>query len=348
MGTYKKLIYKLLYFSGARILASIFLRHPYCSILAYHRICPLKDQDGLFKDMFTSPEIFQKQMGYLAQKHNIITLEELINALLEGKTIKKNSVVITFDDGYEDNYQYALPILKKYAFPATIFISTAYIETDRIFWWDRLAFLITNADRPKISLKFRGNTLKLNLVGFKNKVHSFEKIAAIIKGLSVLEGDELLIGLESLLNITKKANYPRMLSWGQLEEMLNQDISVGAHTHSHGALSCLSKESFEQEMVLPRRILESKLKRKIEYIAYPYGEEKYINDSSIAMTKDAGYKAGLTNNQGVIFGNDDVFRLRRIGIGGDESIEVFKMKVQGAISQLSWIKKMGKKSGYQN
>jgi peptidoglycan/xylan/chitin deacetylase (PgdA/CDA1 family) len=90
-------------------------------ILNYHSINPTHSTS-------TSPEDFELQMKYLAENFNVISLTEFCRFRAEGRTLPARSIIVTFDDGYEDNYLYAFPVLKKFNIPATIFLTTGFIE----------------------------------------------------------------------------------------------------------------------------------------------------------------------------------------------------------------------------
>jgi len=109
-------------------------------ILAYHSVAYKEDSP------FVVPENFIKQMEYIKKKgYEVITLDELVESIKNKKRLKRNKVVITFDDGYKNNFEYAYPILKKFGFPATIFLATNYIGNDERFLdWDQVRIMSKN------------------------------------------------------------------------------------------------------------------------------------------------------------------------------------------------------------
>lgn len=114
----------LMYYSGVVFLYSLFNKRPRARILVYHSI----SEDPL-NPFSVSPEDFEAQVQFLSQEYNVISLEELIACIVDkGQEIPLDSVVITFDDGFGDNYTYAYPVLKKYGVPATIFVITERLE----------------------------------------------------------------------------------------------------------------------------------------------------------------------------------------------------------------------------
>jgi peptidoglycan/xylan/chitin deacetylase (PgdA/CDA1 family) len=105
-------------------------------ILAYHEVCHLPQETNHHHPYNVTLSAFKEQMDFLKKNnYSVMRLEELIFYIKEQKEITKNSVVITFDDGYKTNYTNALPILKQYNFPATIFLAADYIGTNEVFPW---------------------------------------------------------------------------------------------------------------------------------------------------------------------------------------------------------------------
>ena len=108
----------------------------FVTILAYHEICSLPKEIGRLHSYNVTPSAFQKQMEFLHEnKYKVMRLEELVYCLTEQREMPKKSVVITFDDGYKNDYVKALPILKQYNFPATIFLAADYIGQNEVFPW---------------------------------------------------------------------------------------------------------------------------------------------------------------------------------------------------------------------
>src|SRR5579872_3996890 len=123
-------------------------------ILAYHRIWDIRDEDGFPFDIeLVSACIgeFQWQMEYVRRNFDPITFATLLKILDGEQSAPPKPIIITFDDGFEDNFQNAFPILSALDVPATIFLSTGYIGGERTFWYDRLAQLILRA--PECNLK---------------------------------------------------------------------------------------------------------------------------------------------------------------------------------------------------
>lgn len=302
-----------------------------CAILAYHRVCPHKDSNGILSELSVEPEAFEQQIKYLKERrYMIVALAELLESLEKKREINK-TVTLTFDDAYQDLYEYALPILKKYDVPATIFVPTAFIESGQKFWWDRLAAILKDTPKTLLVLNWNDSTLrfKLNTEALKKK--AFYSISYLFKHADDPEREDILETISENLEVRDSAVSPSCLRWDHIKEMSRARISFGAHTHTHRALSSLEPSEFKEELCLPKEILESHLRQEIDAFAYPYGEQDDFNMQSINAIKMAGYKYALTMIQGLVSLGDNVFNLPRIGIGGYDTNEIFQLKLSGLI-----------------
>ncbi|MDP2927670.1 MAG: polysaccharide deacetylase family protein [Candidatus Omnitrophota bacterium] len=141
-------------------------------ILVYHSI---GYGEGGF---FVKPENFIKQMAFIKKNgYEVITLDELVRSIKDKKSFKRNKIVITIDDGYKDNFQYAYPVLKKFGFPATIFLVTDYIGKGFLNWDEVIAM-------SKDNIAFGGHTKTHFYLGVvKDEKAAFEEIAGSKKAI---------------------------------------------------------------------------------------------------------------------------------------------------------------------
>jgi hypothetical protein len=124
-------------------------------VLAYHRINSLPDPDYPFSSgtITATPEEFDKQMAFVSNHFTAINFGILSDLLSSAKPLPSNPIIITFDDGYEDNYTEAWPILKHHNLTATIFISTSYIDSGELFWYDKMHYMFRKTSQPKLTLE---------------------------------------------------------------------------------------------------------------------------------------------------------------------------------------------------
>lgn len=262
--------------------------------LLYHRISSLN------QDIFNiaiSPSIFEEQMACLSKKYNIIRFEDDWNSAVDGKNI-----VITFDDGYYDNYEVALPILKKYQVPATFFISTGYIGKSEEFWWDKLITLLTV--KKQYPEQYH---LKNELYDYIWQTDSVEKRLNMIKSMHTLLRLETYqihskwlgeiekwadISYDEISNISLKN---RSLSVEELQKMAQESlVTIGGHTVHHASLGGLSLQEQEKEIKESIDTLSTILKKNIEVFSYPFGGKCDYTQDTYSILKKYGVKKAAT------------------------------------------------------
>jgi len=329
----------VVYWSGLlslfAFLKRIFLPYGDLVILMYHSVLDFgeEERECLQPGLIVSQQIFDKQMSYLARNHNLLSLEQLIELLKNNKPIPKRTVVITFDDGWRDNYLYAYPILKKYRVPATIFLPTDFVGTHKIFWFLQVKLLLAGGNFPseklagilekvkeenKTSLSAGSlNSLDIDSIGGdadnfieKMKHLDFEVIQKVIDSMIA----------ESGIPQDERTKKRWVLSWDEVMEMNQNNIDFGSHGQSHRILTALSTDEVRQELVESKNIIEEETGKKVHLFSYPNGD---YNSELKKLVQEAGYRCAVT-----IKGCEekekepDLFALRRIGVHEDVSTDL--------------------------
>jgi len=166
-------------------------------IFYYHRVCDPEDDFLASPDLVVSNNNFEKQMQFIKEEFNVLPLDVAIGHFKKGKRLSCRDIAITFDDGYIDNYINAYPILKKYGISATIFITTGYIGSSNLLWWDRLSLIIKAMRNTEIKwgdfssdLLTRG--LKNILSNKKNLRRSLTPLTDYLKSVGVHKREEII------------------------------------------------------------------------------------------------------------------------------------------------------------
>ena len=183
------------------------------------------------------------------------------------------AIAVTFDDGYKDNLTYALPILKKYNIPATIYITTRLPEGDCRMWWYELEELCYSHNSIVFTIK--GKSYNFKIQDRTQKTRCFRKIHNLIQSLSENE-QKLLMGF--IRQGKKPKNYKKYcLTWGEIQQLDREPlITIGAHTHSHANMKQLTIEEMEKEILTSKLLLEEKIGHTIDHFAYPYGTSNEV------------------------------------------------------------------------
>ncbi|MBI5591935.1 MAG: tetratricopeptide repeat protein [Deltaproteobacteria bacterium] len=286
-------------------------------ILNYHRIRPSNPQfrtafdDGVYS---VNEDEFTRQIKWL--KHNTLILSEkdLINqhnksGFLPPRT-SKPCVVITFDDGYRDNYTIAFQILKYFEVPAILFVTTQMINTRQLSWWDIIAYLIKHSKEPFIAFdgqKFFLPDQKQDAIMFfqqRMKQGQYELTKYLLSELS--EACEVALPDSTLQD-------REILTWEEIRDMARHQVAIGSHTHTHRVLSSISLNSQKEEMILSKLIIEENIGSPVLTISYPVGEPRFILPETSELAAASGYLLGFTTNTGVNdWKNIQPYRVKRI------------------------------------
>ena len=289
-------------------------------ILYYHRVND--DNDPFFHSVST--KLFEQEMQYVARHHKVVSLSEVLEHLANNS--KEMVLAITFDDGYQDNYHNAFPILQRYNLPATIFLTTGSMDTGEPLWFERLAlalkattkeFVDFDIDIPR-RLWLRTPAERLNANG-----HILDILRALPDGDRTQWLDEILRRLGA---VDYGARRNRMLTWDQVRLMKARGIDFGGHTVTHPFISKLTRERVMSEVSGCKRRIEEELQSPVEYFAYPNGREEDFGMSNKELIRAAGYRAAVTTIWGMNYRSTDPFELRRGG-PWEASLPLFAYKL---------------------
>lgn len=302
-------------------------------IFVYHRVSPRRDNSSVAN---ICPKEFEKQIRYLKENFKIYSLEKLINFLSNNSTdkeTKENIAVITFDDGYKDNYVYAHPILKKYQVPATIFLVTEYIGKNQLFWWDKIEYIIYHTKKREINISNFG---KYFLTDDKKKLYCVLFLLKKFKKMSENLKNKYIDELQNICHVTIPSGLGKkvILSWDEIGEMKNNKISFGAHTLTHVNLININLEEAKKEISKSKAMIEDRLKGDVISFAYPYGS-KYYNNDIIKLIKSNGFICAVTTSEKLIskFKFYNNYSLPRISAGSD--FDSFTIKASGIFSDFN-------------
>ncbi len=292
-------------------------------IFGYHRIRP--DQAGQtneFDDDVFGPtqSQFRMHVDWLRKHARIISEDELLNILATRRPPKKRCVMLTFDDGYRDNFKLAYPVLKEYQVPAMFFIPTLSISNRTLGWWDIIAYCIKNS--RKDAIHYDGQTLLLKSDKQAAKIFFLEKMKATACGHTA----DLLARLADTCEVdfpSRAIQDAQLMTWDHIREMALGGMGIGSHGHTHRVMATLPRDVQEEEMRLSREILATKLDIPIRSIAYPVGDYTHFTHESKDIARTCGYQLGFSFNTGYTsWEGSDHFNMRRLG--GPEDLGMIK------------------------
>ncbi|MCK4589168.1 MAG: polysaccharide deacetylase family protein [Nanoarchaeota archaeon] len=239
------------------------------------------------------------------------------------------------DDGYLSNYSLAYPILKKLNIPATIFLTTSFVNQKEFLWMDRVEYALALARPNHYRLNVHDQKLLLDLRNDDLKLKSLKKIKSLIKSEPQGLRLKFIAELESLLKnkLTLNEKTPEIylpLDWHQVQKMVEKElVSIGGHTHTHAILTKCSPKELKKELSLAKKIIEKNIKIKLLPFAYPNGTVKDFNKQIQSYLKQLNYSCALTTMSGFNNKKTDLFELRRIAVDDRMDWIEFIMNISG-------------------
>ena len=290
-------------------------------ILTYHRVNA--GHDPYFPAV--PPEQFTEQMEYLASRFFVCPLTEAV-ARLQANDIPPNTVVVTFDDGYRDNYTHAFPILSAFSIPATIFLATAAIGSGLVLWHDRV-FAAFRKTRVSTLAGYDKNGRTYSLNTLTERLEAQHNILRFLRAVDNQEREIWITRLMIDLQVEeKKEDLMLMLSWDEVRYMHQHGTTFGSHTMTHPILSTLSSEAMQQEIEESRAAILREIGVAPTAFAYPNGSCADFTPITKMLLRDAGYDCAVTTVFGVNEAGQDVFELRRGG-PWEEHLPTFATKM---------------------
>jgi glycosyltransferase involved in cell wall biosynthesis/peptidoglycan/xylan/chitin deacetylase (PgdA/CDA1 family) len=305
-------------------------------ILLYHRIAdePI-DPWGLA----VSPDHFEEHLGVLRRTRQPFPLVEFVRGLQEG-TLPPNAVTVTFDDGYVDNLVSGKPRLAAADVPATVFLTTGYVNSSREFWWDELTRLLLLGKGPKnFELMIRGQPLQLDIGGdpparqVVNTPAADRRHVALIsiwKVLRHLEDGERELAMRILRSNFAVTDHNGLRGRGMTTQEIHALVAgglvtIGAHTVTHPALPSLEVEACRREVAESKFACEALIGAPVSTFAYPYGDfDAKVRKEVIG----AKFTIACSTQRGPAIATSDGFALPRFyapNVGGDEFEQVLRL-----------------------
>jgi len=274
------------------------------SILIYHRVLPVDDE---FNHWDVTAAEFELQMRALSGQFSPLPLGEAIERLGTG-SLPARAVCVTFDDGYADNAETALPILRKHRVPATFFIATGYLGGGRMFN-DTVTEAIRGIPAPTLDLASLGlGTVALDSVAAKHA--AIAKLLPVLKYLPTREREAWAARLADMAGLPERSDL--MMREEQVRELHAAGMEIGAHTVSHPILLNAALDVARREIVESGRRLAEIVRAPVRLFAYPNGKPGVdYGTEHVAMVRDAGYAAAVSTGWGVATAQSDRFQLPR-------------------------------------
>jgi peptidoglycan/xylan/chitin deacetylase (PgdA/CDA1 family) len=266
-----------------------------CVVLLYHRVASPDTDPQLLS---VTPENFNAQLNYLKNNFKVLTIDEFQFYLDKKIKFPKNAVLITFDDGYADNYYEALPVLEKLKLQALFYISTGTIDTSKEFWWDAVERILLLRENKPLSENILINGVSFSLANLNDKQQFglYNTLLPVLRNMPGGLRDDYINQLADIFNSHIDRDSHRALKSEELIRLQQSPFAIiGAHTHLHPSLGALTYEEQFLEIEQSKLILSDVLNREITHFSYPFGTINDFNENTFLIVKKLGFKLVAAN-----------------------------------------------------
>lgn len=249
------------------------------------------------RELFSaSAEQFEFQVAYIKRRFPVLLPYEVADMIARKKKLTRMHAMITFDDGYIDNYMIAYKLLHAYQVPATFYLVSDFVGTGYLPWWDVIAYLVRRTKK---------RSLQLTCCDERPVMLEPDREAAISTVVSAYKSDlnqDAPAFLEELRHETEveiEGEERRFLNWEEAREMAAGGMEIGSHTQTHPLMSKLSPDDQRRELQRSKATIEEQIGRPVDSFAYPNGSPKDVTPITLEQVKEAGYKTAFSFYGGI-------------------------------------------------
>jgi len=327
-----------LYFTGAH-----YLLRPIFSgvgaIFMLHHVRPRRDAEFQPNHhLEVTPEFLRAMLAHIRSRGiDIITMDEVHRRLIE-RNFSRRFACFTLDDGYRDNRDFALPVMREFDAPFTVFVASDFAEGTGRLWWIVLEMVIAKAS--SIEAAIGGVATRLDTSTPAAKQAAFDRLHDWLRSLPAEHDIHREIAALCARHGVDETAVCRELcmSWDELKPFADDAlVTVGAHSITHCNLARQTREIASHEMAISRARVEEVLQRPVVHLAYPYGDKIAAGAREFALAHAAGYKTAVTTRPGMIFPEsaDHLTALPRVSLNGNyQDTRILPVLTSGAATAM--------------
>lgn len=291
---------------------------------------------GVEQDTQFDPNVFsgsvqsvQSRLEAIRRKFRLISPRELAEHINEPDWPAVPLAMITFDDGYRDNFSLGLPLLQSLGISATFFVTTDFVGDKRLAWWDEAAWLVRNSTVEAISLQGMGVPLVIDRDDMQG---SIRRVLLYFKEVTTIPLDDKLQALREGCGCgaTIPEHKRLFMDWDEIGQLVAAGMEIGSHTCSHRLLAHLSEEEQLFELADSKRLIEEKVGGEVISLAYPVGGDDSFTHRTCALASQCGYRLAFTFGQsGAVAARPagDPLRIPRLSLGAGASVRDLQCSV---------------------
>lgn len=294
-------------------------------VLMYHRVLTTEERrrTGSHPGIVVDRDTFAQQMAFLKRRFVVLSLEEFAGRMERRVPFPDSSCLITFDDGWKDNFTNALPVLLRHGLPAVVFLPANYIGRKRLFWQEALvhlavsAVMTVRADSAR-ALRIRELLAPIHLESILG-LPDDDPRPAIIQAISRQKGtapslmESTLKGLANELeaDMDEAGEIDGFLDWEQVKIMSQEGVVFGGHGAEHQLLTQVSQDEAQREIQTSKDMVDRRFEKTVPVFSYPNG---YFTREVIEQVKGTGYRLAFITRRGLVCCEDDRYTVRRLNI----------------------------------
>jgi peptidoglycan/xylan/chitin deacetylase (PgdA/CDA1 family) len=307
----------------------------YLTVLTYHRVLDVGLDFPFDEDLVSaSSQQFDEQLSFIGKHFNVINFKMLREHMEGGAHLPDRPLILTFDDGYIDNFEVAYPLLRKHNMTGTMFVAAGYISRNRLFWWDKIAYIVKSTDKSGIELQGRWN-LAVDFERHSGKQGAARHVIKWAKTKPDEEKEAFILELAEHCGVEfDENNFCLTMTWENLLEMSNNGIEIGAHSVNHPIFSNVDVERLRDEVIGSKQMIEERLGSEV--VAFgapgrgriPAQDKLRFEENLKKILAEGGFSYSSMYRFGLAYErNFDPYMVSRIGIESYDGALLFRGKV---------------------
>lgn len=307
-------------------------------VLGYHRVTREPQPVDTIEEALAVPvDEFRRQMAWVGHMLSPVHLEAFASFRQNRRAFRRPPVAVTFDDGYRDNLTLALPVLREFGVPATIFVTTGHVGKRKAFWWNELSHLVWGASAGEYGFELQGRRHCFRLASAAERQFAFWRLFRLLCRMPEVQRQTALrlLRREFGRGVETEAPAVETLSPEDIAEAPGGLLRFGAHTVHHVVLTKVPPEEARQEIVGSIAQLRAWTGSDVTTFAYPLGDASSFDERVRSMLAQAGIRYAVTTLKGANTPSQDPLTLRRTLIDGADDYCTFVCKVVGLFDLLN-------------
>ena len=326
-----------LYFSGAHHLLRPIFSGVGAIFMLHHVRPPGEGEFQPNRHLEVSPEFLRAMLAHLAARGiDVVTMDEVHQRLIE-RNFSRRFACFTFDDGYRDNREFALPVMREFDAPFTLYVASDFAQGSGRLWWSELEMAIARAER--IEATIGGLACRIDTSTPSTKQAAFDRLHDWLRTLSEHDMQREVTALCARHGVDQAAVCRELcMSWDELKAFaLDPLVTIGAHSITHCNLALQSEATAKEELSLSRARIEDAVQRPVMHLAYPYGDKHAAGAREFALAAACGYQTAVTTRPGMVFPESGrhLTALPRVSLNGNyQDARILPVLTSGAATAM--------------